>query len=118
MKPTHTFRGVVMVEAGEAPVARPAANAGPPKIRVAREVAGRGGKGVTVITGLPLAPDALEELAERAQAQPAALAGPCAATGSRSRGITATGWWRSWGSWAMTPNAQGDRVQATRKSID
>jgi translation initiation factor 1 len=44
------------------PAAKPAAP-GPAKIRVAREVAGRGGKGVTVITGLPLnAPD-LEELA-------------------------------------------------------
>jgi len=47
----------------KAPVVRPPANAGPPRIRVGREVAGRGGKGVTVITGLPLAPDALEQLA-------------------------------------------------------
>lgn len=62
MKVRHTFRGVVM-DKPKAPVARAAANAGPPKIRVGREVAGRGGKGVTVITGLPLAPDALEELA-------------------------------------------------------
>jgi len=46
----------------KSPVVRPAAS-GPPKIRVGREVAGRGGKGVTVITGLPLAPEALEELA-------------------------------------------------------
>jgi len=46
----------------KAPVARPA-QSGPPKIRVGREVAGRGGKGVTVITGLPLSPDALEQLA-------------------------------------------------------
>ena len=43
--------------------ARPAAAAGPPRIRVGREVSGRGGKGVTVITGLPLAGDALEVLA-------------------------------------------------------
>jgi translation initiation factor 1 len=42
---------------------RPAATAGPPRIRVGREVSGRGGKGVTVITGLPLAGDALEQLA-------------------------------------------------------
>jgi len=51
----------------KSPVVRPAAGAGPPnsppRIRVGREVAGRGGKGVTVITGLPLAPDALEALA-------------------------------------------------------
>lgn len=38
-------------------------NAGPPKVRVGREVAGRGGKGVTVITGLPLAGEPLEALA-------------------------------------------------------
>jgi translation initiation factor 1 len=43
--------------------AKPAAVAGPPRIRVGREVSGRGGKGVTVITGLPLAGDALEVLA-------------------------------------------------------
>jgi translation initiation factor 1 len=62
MKPLHTYRGVVMGKPVKQPAAKPA-NAGPPKIRVAREVAGRGGKGVTVITGLPLAPDALEQLA-------------------------------------------------------
>ena len=63
MKPRYTFRGVVMDKPVKAPVARPAAAAGPPRIRVGREVAGRGGKGVTVITGLPLAAAALEELA-------------------------------------------------------
>jgi translation initiation factor 1 len=47
------------------PVAKPAAAHGPAKIRVAREVAGRGGKGVTVITGLPLNAAELEELAGR-----------------------------------------------------
>jgi translation initiation factor 1 len=62
MKVRHTFRGVVMDKPVKQPVAHPAA-AGPPKIRVGREVAGRGGKGVTVITGLPLAATALEELA-------------------------------------------------------
>jgi translation initiation factor 1 len=64
MKTRHTFRGVVMDKPVKVPVARPA-NLGPPKIRVGREVAGRGGKGVTVITGLPLAAAALEELAGR-----------------------------------------------------
>jgi translation initiation factor 1 len=44
------------------PAAKPA-SAGPAKIRVAREVAGRGGKGVTVVTGLPLNAADLEELA-------------------------------------------------------
>jgi translation initiation factor 1 len=62
MKPTHTFRGVVMDKPVRQPVAKPVAS-GPPKIRVAREVAGRGGKGVTVITGLPLEAAKLEDLA-------------------------------------------------------
>ncbi|MFZ9666887.1 MAG: stress response translation initiation inhibitor YciH [Steroidobacteraceae bacterium] len=34
-------------------------------VRVGRETQGRGGKGVTVITGLPLAPSALEDLAKQ-----------------------------------------------------
>lgn len=63
MKPTHTFRGVVMSKPVKQPAAKPAASAGPPKIRVARETSGRGGKGVTVVTGLPLSGDALEQLA-------------------------------------------------------
>jgi translation initiation factor 1 len=63
MKPTHTFRGVVMSRPVKQPAAKSPAASGPPKIRVARETAGRGGKGVTVITGLPLAGDALEQLA-------------------------------------------------------
>ena len=71
MKPKHTFRGVVIHEnqprfkgITPAPAAAPA-KAGPAKVRVAREVSGRGGKGVTVVTGLPLAGIALEELATR-----------------------------------------------------
>jgi translation initiation factor 1 len=35
------------------------------KIRVGREVAGRGGKAVSVITGLPLGPAELQRLASR-----------------------------------------------------
>lgn len=62
MKTVHTFRGVVMNKPVKQPQAKPAA-AGPAKIRVARETAGRGGKGVTVITGLPLAGEALAALA-------------------------------------------------------
>jgi len=61
-KPPHTWRGVVMSKPVRQPAAKPLA-AGPPKIRVAREVAGRGGKGVTVISGLPLSGPELEELA-------------------------------------------------------
>lgn len=47
------------------PAPVPAAKAGPAKVRVGREVSGRGGKGVSVVTGLPLAGEALEELATR-----------------------------------------------------
>jgi translation initiation factor 1 len=63
MKPPHTYRGVVMSRPVKPVTARPAVTAGQAKIRVAREVAGRGGKGVTVITGLPLDSAALEALA-------------------------------------------------------
>jgi translation initiation factor 1 len=70
MKPKHTFRGVVIHEnqprfRGITPVSAPAAKSGPAKIRVGREVSGRGGKGVSVITGLPQTGEALEELATR-----------------------------------------------------
>ena len=40
-------------------------SAGPPRVRVGREVAGRSGKGVSVISGLPLAGAELESLATR-----------------------------------------------------
>ena len=66
MKPRATFRGVVLRAAAARPMPRPAAAAaGPARVRVSREVAGRGGKGVSVIRGLPLGRDALEELAAR-----------------------------------------------------
>lgn len=61
MKAKFTWRGVVVDRpvAASQPAAKPA---GPAKIRVAREVAGRGGKGVTVVTGLPLPAAELEAL--------------------------------------------------------
>lgn len=59
----YSYRGVVMKRPVTQPTPLPAAAAGPPKVRVGREVSGRGGKGVTVITGLPLRGDALEDLA-------------------------------------------------------
>jgi translation initiation factor 1 len=62
MKRVHTFRGVVLDKPAK-PVAAARPAAGPPRIRVSRETAGRGGKGVTVISGLPLAGAGLEELA-------------------------------------------------------
>jgi translation initiation factor 1 len=66
VKPRATFRGVVLRTAGHKPAPTPAAaSSGPARVRVSREVAGRGGKGVSVIRGLPLAPAALEELAAR-----------------------------------------------------
>lgn len=70
MKPKHTFRGVVIHEnqprfKGITPPPATPAKAAPAKIRVSREVSGRGGKGVSVVSGLPLTGDALEELATR-----------------------------------------------------
>ncbi|HTY48900.1 MAG TPA: stress response translation initiation inhibitor YciH [Steroidobacteraceae bacterium] len=64
MRPRHTFRGAVV--RGD-PTARlqqaPAPAPGPARVRVGREVAGRGGKAVSVITGVPLAGAQLAELA-------------------------------------------------------
>jgi translation initiation factor 1 len=54
MKPRHTFRQTL---------ARTAPN--PARVRVGREVAGRSGKGVSVISGLPLDEAQLAELATR-----------------------------------------------------
>jgi translation initiation factor 1 len=67
MKAKHTFRGVVMRTgvSRTLPKAQPAAAPGSARIRVGREVAGRGGKGVSVISGLPLGPAELEALATR-----------------------------------------------------
>ncbi len=69
MQPKHTFRGVVMRGSPrhlEAQTTAPRApKAGPARVRVGREVSGRGGKGVSVISGLPLPAAALEELATR-----------------------------------------------------
>ena len=70
MKAKHTYRGVVMRTAPSR--LRVAARPAPPpvapsaaRVRVGREVSGRGGKGVSVITGLPLAGEELEALATR-----------------------------------------------------
>lgn len=66
MKPKQTFRGVVLRSAkaaGRAAVPPAASAPGPARVRVGREVAGRGGKGISVIAGLPLSEDALETLA-------------------------------------------------------
>jgi translation initiation factor 1 len=70
MKAKHTYHGVVMRTdpARLRAAARPAAAAVSPaaaQVRVGREVAGRGGKGVSVITGLPLAGEELAGLATR-----------------------------------------------------
>ena len=70
MKPRTTYRGVVLKRAPQAQAARSRGAASPPasataRVRVGRETAGRSGKGVSVITGLPLAPEQLEELAAR-----------------------------------------------------
>src|SRR5437016_1992699 len=70
MKPRHTYRGVVMRGALARPAAavHPATAAVSPastRVRVGRQVAGRGGKGVSVISGLPLADAELDALATR-----------------------------------------------------
>lgn len=65
MKPRATFRGVVLRERVHPPAQPPAAPAAGGRVRVAREVAGRGGKAVSVIHGLPLAAPQLAELATR-----------------------------------------------------
>jgi translation initiation factor 1 len=69
MKPRHTFRGVVLRNASR-PAARavaPAAALQPAAacVRVGREVAGRGGKAVSVVSGLTADAAQLEELAAR-----------------------------------------------------
>ena len=73
MKPKQTFRGVVLRNATRAPTPRtfshPQASATPDptkaRVRVGREVAGRAGKGVSVVSGLPLGAADLEALATR-----------------------------------------------------
>jgi translation initiation factor 1 len=69
MKARPTYRGVVLrgtaLERAGRHKAPPPASAGMARVRVGREVAGRGGKGVTVITGIPGDEAALEVLATR-----------------------------------------------------
>jgi translation initiation factor 1 len=71
MKPKQMFRGAVIRPAqkqpGPAPrtVAASGAQAQNARVRVGREVAGRSGKGVSVITGLPLDEATLDALATR-----------------------------------------------------
>jgi len=65
VKPRPTFRGVVLRHAPRRSAPPAAAATGPARVRVGRETAGRGGKGVSVISGLPLGMAELEELATR-----------------------------------------------------
>ncbi len=69
MKPRPTYRGVVIRDpARMRAAARPSPAPVSPataRVRVGREVSGRGGKGVSVITGLALGADELEDLATR-----------------------------------------------------
>lgn len=80
MKAKHTFRGVVMKGSAPTPPRPLNTPKGPPKVRVGREVAGRGGKGVTVITGLPLSTADLEALG-------ASLKRSCGAGGAVRDGV-------------------------------
>jgi translation initiation factor 1 len=71
MKSRHTYRGVVL----RGPPPRPAPRTtsavttahatAEARVRVGRQVAGRGGKGVSVISGLPLDEASLAQLATR-----------------------------------------------------
>jgi translation initiation factor 1 len=72
LKTKQTFRGVVLRDVAQRSAARNLASKGPaahsqgkPSVRVGREVAGRAGKGVSVISGLPLPEGELEALATR-----------------------------------------------------
>jgi translation initiation factor 1 len=65
MKSRPTFRGAVIRPGSAGVRAAPPATPANGRVRVGREVAGRGGKGVSVITGLPLSGDELEALATR-----------------------------------------------------
>jgi translation initiation factor 1 len=63
VKPKQTFRGVVLKSNATPPSQLRAVPADGSRVRVSREVSGRGGKGVSVITGVPLDDAALEALA-------------------------------------------------------
>jgi translation initiation factor 1 len=70
MKAKHTYRGVVMrTDPSRSRAASrsivPAVSPAAARVRVGREVSGRSGKGVSVISGLPLAGEELEALATR-----------------------------------------------------
>ncbi|MEP7242456.1 MAG: stress response translation initiation inhibitor YciH [Gammaproteobacteria bacterium] len=70
MKSKLTFRGAVIRPGTGGPRAstlptKPLAPRTETRVRVGREVAGRGGKGVSVISGLPLAEAELEALATK-----------------------------------------------------
>lgn len=86
MRPRQTFRGVVLRETARprlparAPEPRAAGGAHPARVVVGRQVAGRGGKAVSVISGLPLDEAQLAELATR-------LKKLCGAGGSVKEGV-------------------------------
>jgi translation initiation factor 1 len=73
MKTLSHFRGVVLRDLAQLktvaqpapPQAAPAKPVQGARVRVGREVAGRGGKAVSVISGLPLSGEELEQLAAR-----------------------------------------------------
>jgi len=71
VKPKHTYRGVVLSKplrpgaTWSTGLNAPAHPAAQQRVRVGREVAGRGGKAVSVISGLVLNESALSDLATR-----------------------------------------------------
>ena len=75
-------------------------------VRVGRTKAGRGGKLVTVVTGLPGDEAALKAVLSATSSGCAAPAARCATAPSRCRATTATGWPR-------TSARTGHRVKLT-----
>jgi len=81
----HVDRGQPLAAGRPPAAARPSARALPGhpadgRVRVARETRGRKGKGVTLVTGLRLAPDALEALCRELKQR-------CGAGGSVKDGV-------------------------------
>jgi translation initiation factor 1 len=63
-------------------------------VRVGRETKGRNGKGVTVISGVPLAPADLQALTTHLKKR-CGSGGTSRTASSRSRVTTVTSWWRN-----------------------
>jgi len=63
MKPKATFRGAVIRPSDARSVRTASPATAPARVRVSRETSGRSGKGVSVVSGLPLGDAELQALA-------------------------------------------------------